>query len=163
MKKRLIVTIILAAMLLGWMTLIFLLSCEDGDKSGKTSTNIATEISEIIAPSKPAKETEKIVLDNQKTIRKSAHVLMYMVLGVLAAALTESALDASLKNKFMLSSTFSVFYAATDELHQFFVKGRSGLAEDLCLDAVAILASVAVTLAAFEIYKRAKAKKAYIS
>ena len=163
MKKRLVVTIILAALLLGWMTLIFLLSSEDGDKSGKTSTNIATEISEIIAPSKPAKETEKIVQDNQKTIRKSAHVLMYMVLGVLAASLVENALDTSLKNKFVLSSSFSVFYAATDELHQFFVKGRSGLAEDLCLDATAILVSVALVLIAVKLHKMAKAKKVSIS
>ena len=163
MKKRFIVTIILAALLIGWMTLIFLLSCEDGDKSGKTSTNIATEISEIIAPSKPATETERIIQDNQKTIRKSAHVLMYMVLGVLAASLVESALDTSLNNKFLLSSTFSVFYAATDELHQFFVKGRSGLAEDFCLDAAGILLSVVFVFAVVEIYKKVKAKKVYIS
>ena len=88
---------------------------------------------------------------------------MYMVLGVLAASLVESALDTTLSNKFVISSSFSIFYAATDELHQFFVKGRSGLAEDLCLDAVAILVSAAFVFAVVEIYKKVKAKKVYIS
>lgn len=159
MNKRTIITILLAILLIGWMTLIFSFSCEDGIKSGNTSTNVLTGISEIVAPSKSPKETEKIIENNQKIIRKIAHIAMYMVLGALASALATSALDTSVKNRFLISFSFSVFYAATDELHQYFVTGRSGMAEDICLDSASILISVIAVLAAVELYRKRKVKK----
>lgn len=134
MKIRKVLAIILAVLLLGWMALIFAFSCEDGKQSGKTSTDIATDISEIVMPSKPVEETEKIIEENHKVIRKSAHFLVYMVLGTLSIAFLSASFDMPQKTKLLLSISFCFFYAATDELHQYFVMGRSGVAEDICLD-----------------------------
>lgn len=163
MKNRTILAIILAVLLLGWMTFIFLLSCEDGNKSGQTSKDVATEITEIVMPSKPAEETEKIIEENHKTIRKSGHFLVYMVLGVLSVSFLSSVVDTGTKNKLILSVAFCCFYAATDELHQYFVVGRSGMTEDICLDSVSAFFGIVIVLIAEMLYRKLKSKKLYIS
>ena len=161
MKKRTLVAILLGILLVGWMSFIFMLSCEDGDKSGQTSKDVATEITEIVMPSKPVEETEKIIEENHKTIRKSGHFLVYMVLGVLSVAFLSSVVDTEQKNKMLLSLAFCSFYAATDELHQFFVVGRSGMAEDVCLDSVSAFVGIALLLMVEKAYRKMKAKRLY--
>ena len=159
MKKRTLVAILLGILLVGWMSFIFVLSCEDGEKSGQTSKDVATEITEIVMPSKPAEETEKIIEENHKAIRKSGHFLVYMVLGVLSVAFLSSVVDTEQKNKMLLSLAFCSFYAATDELHQFFVVGRSGMVEDVCLDFVSAFVGIALVLMAEKAYRKMKVKK----
>lgn len=65
-------------------------------------------------------------------LRKAAHLTEYAVLGaLLARALPElAALGAG------------IAYAATDELHQYFVPGRHGSLLDVGIDATGVLAGV---------------------
>lgn len=72
-------------------------------------------------------------------LRKAAHVTEYLILTFL--------LYRAFKNTFILSA-FALFtyptglallYAVSDELHQFFVSGRSCSAADVCIDALGIL------------------------
>lgn len=163
MKIRKALAIILAILLVGWMALIFAFSCEDGKQSGQTSTEIATDISEIVMPSKPVEETEKIIEENHKTIRKSAHFLVYMVLGVLSVAFLSASFDIQQSNKLILSISFCLFYAATDEIHQYFVAGRSGMAEDICLDFVSAFVGISAFLIFEKIVKNLWNKKRRIS
>ena len=163
MKKRTLLVTVLAVLLVGWMAFIFMLSCEDGDKSGQTSKDVATEITEIVMPSKPVEETEKIIEKNHKTIRKGGHFLVYMVLGVLSAGFLSSAFELKSKDKMLVCFAFCAFYAATDELHQFFVAGRSGMAEDVCLDSVSAFVGIVLMLMAEKVYRKMKAKRLYNS
>ena len=66
-------------------------------------------------------------------LRKLAHVAEYAVLG----ALLVRALDRSAP-----ALALGVAYAATDELHQHFVRGRSGTVVDVAVDALGVAAGI---------------------
>ena len=66
-------------------------------------------------------------------VRKAAHVTEYAILGaLLVRALDRPAAAAAL----------AVAYAATDELHQHFVPGRTGAVVDVLIDAVGVIAGL---------------------
>ena len=78
-------------------------------------------------------------------VRKSAHIFLYFVLGILIANLLASY---KLKSKFVyVYSLMLVFvYAVTDEIHQLFVAGRSGEGRDVLIDSIAGALGIAMYL-----------------
>jgi VanZ family protein len=60
-------------------------------------------------------------------LRKAGHIAEYAILGALAGRALGSSLPA-----FLLATA----YAATDELHQHFVPGRTGALADVAIDAL---------------------------
>ena len=160
-KKRVVLSIVLGILLLGWMALIFSFSCEDGQKSGKTSTEKVTEILEVVTPSKPSQEIKEQVVSSQKSIRKIAHILVYTVLGFISASFFSTAFVTSLKNRLLLSTSLCYFYAATDELHQYFVEGRSGLTSDIIVDLLGALVAVSLFFVAEKMWHFFRERKAF--
>ena len=71
-------------------------------------------------------------------VRKAAHITEY---AVLAAAVFFALYFWTNKKRVLYFSTvvFCIFYAVTDEIHQLFVKGRSGRISDVLIDAVGVL------------------------
>ena len=65
-------------------------------------------------------------------LRKAAHLTEYAVLGFLLARAVADVPAVAL----------GVAYAATDEVHQSFVRGREGTPRDVAIDAVGVLAGV---------------------
>lgn len=78
MTKRL-VFFVLCLCCIGWLGLIFHLSTENGEKTADTSMRIAEKISGMFYNS-PTQEQVKSV---HHAVRKSAHVVLFFVLGVL--------------------------------------------------------------------------------
>ena len=68
-------------------------------------------------------------------LRKAAHVVEFAILG----ALLWRALRRDL-----LSIALGIAYAASDEFHQTFVRGREGSVRDLAVDAVGVVLGVVV-------------------
>jgi len=68
-------------------------------------------------------------------LRKAAHMTEFAILGALVYRALPRAVPAI---------AAGVFYAATDELHQHFVRDRVGSPLDVALDAVAVVAGVLV-------------------
>ena len=66
-------------------------------------------------------------------LRKSAHVSIYALLGALLVRALER--DAA-------ALTIGIAYAASDEVHQHFVPGRSGAVLDVGFDTVGVIAGV---------------------
>jgi len=66
-------------------------------------------------------------------LRKCAHVTEYAILGLLLARALERELPAFL---------LGVLYAATDEVHQSFVRGRHASPLDVAIDAVGLALGV---------------------
>jgi VanZ family protein len=66
-------------------------------------------------------------------LRKCAHATEYAILGVLLLRAVESELPA-----FVLG----VAYAASDEVHQHFVRGRHGAVYDVAIDAFGVLIGI---------------------
>lgn len=77
----------------------------------------------------------------QHLARKSAHFLLYMVLGILSAAALSRHIGKTFL-LFVLAEAVSILYACSDELHQHFSAGRSPQITDVLLDAAGALFGV---------------------
>src|SRR5690606_24042396 len=74
-------------------------------------------------------------------LRKSAHFLVYLVLGILLyRALCLSGISGI--GGMVLAFLLGFFYAISDEVHQIFVPGRSGEIGDVLLDSAGVLIGV---------------------
>ena len=79
-----------------------------------------------------SEQTDKI--DAPFNIRFLAHIVVYCILGFLASGAVE--LHSSWKHKFLITLTFCVIYALTDELHQYFEPNRAARLQDVIKDGV---------------------------
>ena len=78
-------------------------------------------------------------------IRKAAHVVEYLILGVLLVrALREEGLGGPALASAAVA--LGIGYAALDELHQTFVPSRTGAPRDVAVDATGVVAGVALAV-----------------
>lgn len=111
------------APLVFWMALIFALSSLPG-----SGTNVEPPLWYVLE-------------------RKSAHVFEYAVLTFLSFRFLRAVyLRESFMKVVILSGTFSLMYAATDELHQFFVFGRGAKMMDVSIDGIGVIVAVVTLL-----------------
>lgn len=130
--KKIVYKIALIAI---WLVVIFLFSNQVATDSSMLSARIVDFVSSY---------TPSIMVDSLTfVVRKSAHVFLYFVLGLLVySLLKEYRLN---EYKRALYGTLFVFlYAITDEVHQTFVPGRSGEVGDVVLDTLAGLAGIMI-------------------
>ena len=76
-------------------------------------------------------------------IRKAAHLLIYLVLG-LCAVNTVRQITNRKKRVFLISLCWCSFYAVTDEFHQFFIPGRACMWQDWLIDTIGALIGIGV-------------------
>lgn len=123
MKK--IINIVLVVL---WMLFIFTMSsfkAVDSDNQSGIIVNILVNIFNI-------KNVELITL----IIRKSAHIIEYLILGILMLNCLK---DYSIKNLVIVSILICIIYSCTDEIHQLFISGRSGEIIDVFIDSIGII------------------------
>ena len=122
-----------------WMTVIFVFSSRNGEVSSNDSGQILLFFQDFF--SVPGdKLSETVVYAATFVIRKSAHIFEYFVLGVLVSG----SLYSNKPNKKSVSTAFvlCVLYRASDEIHQLFVPGRSGMVRDVFIDSIGIALGV---------------------
>ena len=120
------------------MAVIFLFSAKTADASEQMSMGVTQWISKLvgISPAEAGGFGNSLydmlsVMDHY--VRKTAHFLEYALLGVLVCR----ALGIDVKKKAHLlgaALAFCSLYAVTDELHQYFVPGRSCQIKDVMID-----------------------------
>jgi VanZ family protein len=140
------------------MATIFFLSAQTASESTKLSDQTIRDVAVIVVPkfSKMPQEKQKIfVLDLRHTARKTAHVLMYMLLGILCMSAMFQ-LSMKIKMKILIAIIISTGYAATDELHQHFVNGRSPQISDVIIDFCGVLVGIMLVLLAHWIWSLQK-------
>ena len=76
-------------------------------------------------------------------VRKSAHIGLYFVLGVLVCNVLRYYIH-DVKKLLIWSMVWVSGYAALDEIHQLFVPGRSGEVRDVLIDSIAGLVGVSL-------------------
>ena len=116
---------------------IFLASNQNAEASSATSGGIIRWVASLLQPGfaeQTAEAQETTVASYQHFVRKLAHFSVYAALGFTAtgAALTWPRPARTLRVGAALA--FCLLYAASDEIHQLFVPGRSGQASDVLLD-----------------------------
>lgn len=130
------------------MTLIFLLSNEPASESSRRSGRVVDLLGDYVSTGGEDISTF--------LVRKSAHIFMFFVLGILLYVLMRS-FTVSPKKQVMFSIVFAFCYAVFDEIHQTFVPGRSGEARDVLIDTLG--ASVGVLVSYFVIRRVASRAK----
>lgn len=175
--KRKYRVILLAALVLGWMGVIFALSSQNGAASSETSGRVVTALIAIIRPdfnSLAAIEQEHFRNLVTFFVRKGAHFTEYMILGMLLFLfyrewqpkifLVPEKEDAHrmqfrLRRVWLASWLTGTLYAASDEFHQMFAGGRSPQLRDVCIDSFGSAVGCLIALAVMILIARKLARK----
>ena len=138
---------IFAVLLVLWMGFIFSMSCENAEKSSNTSgQTIRVVLSAVPEFEKQPEEVKVIIIEKlQFIVRKSAHFIGYMILGILASGLILQ--YENINKKYPLAFLICVIYAISDEIHQLFVPGRSGQVRDVLIDSAGSLLGIILVMA----------------
>lgn len=111
-----------------WMLAIFIFSHQPAGSSDKQSGFFVS----LLEPVSPVVDTDLLTF----LTRKAAHFILYFVLGILIYNAVR--LHAPSRKQAALISIGAVLaFAASDEIHQLFVPGRSGEVRDVLLDTTA--------------------------
>ena len=126
--------IVAHALVIAWMSFIFYMSAQPGDVSGDISGGVSHLFMQVWNAIFRLDWSEVEILQMAEfwdyPIRKLAHMTEFGILAMLAYWT---------KGRYMTAWIFTVIYAATDEIHQLFVPGRSGNGFDVCVDAMGAL------------------------
>ena len=150
-----ILRIILIILLLCTFFVIFGFSSQDGETSGGLSRNITNKILQFSNKYNALEQEEKeqIAGKTEKIIRKVAHFSIYTVVGLLLMGLL-STYKIKENWRMILSILLGMIYAASDEIHQSFIPGRSPKITDVCIDTLGVILGILLILLAIKIYNR---------
>jgi len=129
-----------------WMAVIFLLSAQPSDDSSALSGSILAVVAGMVDGALRLLGGSGLTPESQvvlhAVVRKGAHVVAYLVLGLLAARAVTREAGRSRLAPWALAWLLATAYAVTDEVHQLFVPGRGGQVWDILLDSAGALAGV---------------------
>ena len=142
MKKSIFIVLLVL-----WMGFIFSMSSENAEKSSNTSgQTIKVVLSTVPEFEKQPEEVKvNIIEELQFIVRKSAHFIGYMILGILASGLI--LYYGNINKKYLLAFLICVIYAISDEIHQLFVPGRAGQVRDVLIDSAGSLLGIILVMA----------------
>lgn len=124
------------------MVIIFSFSTDTGTESNKKSDGVIISICKtFIKHDLSTKEKEKYINKYVKLVRKSAHFLIYLILGISIISLIKEYQIINSK-ALLIAITISFLYACSDEIHQLFVNGRTGKIIDVLIDTLGSIVGV---------------------
>ena len=141
MKKTIFVVLLVL-----WMGFIFSMSCENAEESSNTSGQIIrVALSTVPGFEEQPEEVKVNIIEKlQFIVRKSAHFIGYMILGILASGLILQ--YENINKKYPLAFLICVIYAISDEIHQLFVPGRAGQVRDVLIDSAGSLLGIIIVM-----------------
>ena len=142
-----------------------LLSCRDDDRLGKTSGGLIEKVLNVVYPNfenLQTEEKENIISNFQYIVRKTAHFSIYFALGICVLMSIITYCNLRLYVRMVLSGIICIIYAASDELHQLYVAGRSCELFDVFIDAIGSILGILIGYFLYRfilIYIRKKRRK----
>lgn len=124
--------------LLFWVGLIFYMSNQPGDVSSKQS-GLVLKLFQVLGIdlNKELGELATFI------VRKTAHFTEYFILYLLTINVMQYYFN--IKNAILYSLIFSILYACTDEIHQYFIPGRAMAFKDILIDSSGALTAMIIT------------------
>ena len=128
--------IVATVAVLFWMGVIFFFSAQSSVDSGKISKSLGKAVTVVTVPDLDKRtpgDQNTAIVRMDKFLRSFAHVGLFAVLGFLAYI----AVRCYDKGGFMavaLATAVGVLYSLIDEIHQYFVPGRTFEFEDIVFD-----------------------------
>nr|MDE5715982.1 VanZ family protein [Anaeroplasmataceae bacterium] len=146
-----------------WMGVIFYFSHQNGSSSTKMSNSITNWVAKEFVPgfsNKSKTEQIKILKNTSYVIRKLAHYFEFAILGLFSLILAKLFLH---KDKFIYPAAIllSILYALTDELHQYFIKGRTPMIQDVIIDSLGAITMILFAGSIINLYRIIKKGKKY--
>lgn len=142
-----------------WMAIIFLFSSQNAEASSSTSSFPAEILAKFINPSIDtlSNADRQTLLDNcQFAVRKLAHFSVYTILGIFSYIAFRGYERISPKLKVLLTAALCLLYAASDEIHQYFVPGRSCHLRDVIIDFSGSVFGIVIVIAILAIIRKMK-------
>ena len=163
-KKTNIKRIVFAILIIINCVVIFNFSNRVADDSSKQSGRIVNFISQIVPIIKNMPEPDRTnFIEGTLTtiVRKTAHFSIYALLGLLSMnfMLTFKRKNCKVDLRCVVALIFCTFYAITDEIHQYFIPGRSCELRDVCIDTLGALTGILLVIIVTKIYRKFKKDK----
>lgn len=159
MRVNIKVRLIAFLLLLCWMMAIFIMSAQPANESSRVSGGFVQKIIDVIYSDFESFSTSRQAsIANNLTfiIRKTAHFLEYFILGALSVIIAFTFEKGSTFVKALGATLFSVIYAVSDEIHQYFVPGRACRFFDISIDSLGCVCAVVLIAIAIGAVKRRK-------
>lgn len=145
LDKKIQIKVVKIILIIIWMITVFRFSNQGGTESSSTSAKVTKVIVDVVVNDK--KEENKVQIANkiEKVVRKFAHYTIYTIGGVLIMNYAYTT-DKTKKQQTFGSLLFGAFYAVTDEVHQYFVPGRSARVFDVGIDTLGVITGIGIYL-----------------
>lgn len=127
---------------------IFMFSGESASASTGTSDGFTRRALSLVSDSfrnMSDDGQERIIRGLSHFVRKTAHFCVYFSLGFLVSLVLSTYFNSRRKN-IIFSTLLCAVYAASDELHQYFVPGRACMLRDVLLDTTGSLCGIIVII-----------------
>lgn len=116
-------------------------------QAGVASSNASSSVTNVFLQFLPLSANHAYMLET--IIRKLAHILEYALLTWLLFL----SIKPYIKQSYCFAFIGSAIYAITDEIHQYFIPGRTALATDVMIDSIGIII-ITLTISYFYYKKR---------
>ncbi len=139
----------LALLIIANMAVIFILSSQDDKKSTATSDKVGTGVVGVVDKDllpKDEDEWEDFTAEFLSKFRKFTHMAEFGTLGGLTFLFLLTWKN-GMYRKYLISLIFTAIYAVSDEVHQYFVPGRTCAVKDMLLDIAGALIVCTLILA----------------
>lgn len=128
-----------------WLIVIFLFSGEKAPQSNHTSDRVTIAIvkirDKVIGVNTSDKEIDKLVIKVRPIVRKVAHIMEYLILGILIFNLV---VKFNINKAYIIALILCLSLAVLDECHQLFIPGRTGRIFDVFVDTFGIILGLIV-------------------
>ena len=143
MTTELLKKILYSGLVLIWMLIVFMFSNQNGEKSQGTSRKVTNIIVKVLVYNEEISKEETNALTEKidYLIRKIAHYSLYTIGGILIYNYIKT-FSINIREKILTSILVGIIYAITDELHQYFMDGRSAQIKDIVIDSLGIFTGV---------------------
>ena len=124
--------------------IIYYLSNQIAIDSTETSSRFILPLVKIFRPNLTGTALYQTVESLQFIVRKLAHFVLYTIGGILLYNMYNSFGIKEKRYNLSLPFLTGVFFAMTDEIHQFFVEGRSSELRDVLIDSLGITLGICI-------------------
>ena len=158
--KNWILKIITLVFLLLWMAVVFKFSHEPSLQSENTSSVITIKVINLISEICGFDETKKEVSVKllNPYIRKFAHYFLYTIGGIFSIIYMRQYKSLKENKQLLISLIIGVLYAISDEIHQYFIPGRTCRIKDVYIDSLGIFTGIIFVLIITKIFQHIKSK-----
>lgn len=123
-----------------WMAVIFYFSSQPAELSKEESGKVLIKMN-LLTEGDIHVEGDRRIFLLQYYIRKTAHLAVFLILGILMA-LSFSYTNFNPNKSRIFAFLSGTIYAVSDEIHQMFIPGRGPQFSDVLLDSLGILLGV---------------------